>query len=121
MQAGGFLPKLTGWAGRSVEDGSEVVTAQLTHDRGGRHLPLILGRGRAVVRTPDQVVRVYVQFRGEQVEQADAVEFDVPAFHLGHPALCLAQGGSEVGLRHAEAEPCATADLFGFFQHQRAP
>lgn len=67
---------------------------------------------------------MYVQLRSKHVEQADAVEFDVPAFHLGHPALCLTQGGSEVGLRHTEAEPCATcatADLFGFFQHQRAP
>ena len=41
------------------------------------------------------------------------VEFDVPAFHLGHPPLGLAKRGGEVGLRHAEAEPCAacaTAD-----------
>ncbi|MEU5630789.1 hypothetical protein ACH47C_06780 [Streptomyces rishiriensis] len=31
--------------GGSVEDGNEVVTARLTHDRCGRGLPLILRRG----------------------------------------------------------------------------
>lgn len=65
-----------------------------------------------------------MQLRGDQVEQADAIQFDESAFHLGHPTLRLAQGGSEVGLSHAEAESgaaYAVADLFGFFQHQRAP
>ena len=52
------------------------------------------------------------------------VQLDAAAFRLGRPALCLAQGGGEVGLRHTETEPgtaCAAAQFSGFFQHQRAP
>lgn len=64
-----------------------------------------------------------MQLRGDQVEQADAVEFAETSFPLGHPALRLSRSGGEVSSWHAETEPGTTnaaADLFGSFRHQCA-